>query len=62
MARQEGARLWELRSARHLAPLRVGQRRGDDASEALASTYSRFVEGFGTADLRAAKSVLEPLH
>ena len=61
MARQQGALLWELRSARHLARLCLRQKRGDDAREALASAYGRFVEGFDTTDLRAAKSTLEAL-
>lgn len=61
MARQQGALLWELRSARHLAGLCVGQKHGDDARQALASAYGRFVEGFDTADLQAAKTALEAL-
>jgi predicted ATPase/DNA-binding winged helix-turn-helix (wHTH) protein len=61
MARQQGALLWELRSARHLARLCVGQKRGDDARQALASVYGRFVEGFDTADLQASKSALEAI-
>lgn len=60
-ARQQGARLWELRSARHLARLRVGQKRPEDAWDILAPAYGQFVEGFETADLRAAKSMLESL-
>jgi predicted ATPase len=61
MARQQGALLWELRSARHLARLRVGQKRPQDAWDILAPAYGQFVEGFETADLRAAKSMLESL-
>jgi predicted ATPase len=60
-ARQQGARLWELRSARHLARLRVTQKRPQDAWDILAPVYGQFVEGFEMADLRAAKLMLESL-
>jgi predicted ATPase len=60
-ARQQGALLWELRSALHLARLRVGQKRPEDAWQILAPVYGQFVEGFETADLRAAKLMLESL-
>jgi predicted ATPase len=60
-ARQQGALLWELRSARHLARLRVGQKRPQEAWQILAPVYGQFVEGFETADLRAAKLMLESL-
>jgi len=58
---QQRALLWELRSALHLARLRVGQKRPEDAWHILAPVYGQFVEGFETADLRAAKLMLESL-
>ena len=35
--------------------------RTEDAHELLAPTYARFTEGFGTADLVAAKTLLDAL-
>jgi predicted ATPase len=61
LAREQGARLWELRSARHLARLHVTQNRFEDARKILRPVYDGFVEGFDTADLRAAKSLLDTL-
>ena len=61
MARQQGASLWELRSALHLARLRVGQKRREEAWQILAPAYGQFSEGFDTVDLRAAKMMLEAL-
>ena len=61
MARQQGALLWELRSAFHLARLRVTQERPEDARQILAPVYGQFVEGFEAADLRAAKTLLDSL-
>jgi hypothetical protein len=60
-ARQHGARSWELRAATSLARLWHEQARGKAAHELLASVYDRFTEGFTTANLRAAKSLLEEL-
>jgi predicted ATPase len=60
-ARQQGALLWQLQSALHLARLRVGYGRPDDARQILAPVYRQFVEGFETADLRAAKMLLGSL-
>ena len=61
LARQQGALSWELRAATSLARLWREQARGKAAHELLASVYDRFTEGFTTADLRAAKSLLEEL-
>jgi predicted ATPase len=61
LARQQGALSWELRAATSLARLWRGHARGKAAHELLASVYDRFTEGFTTADLRAAKSLLEEL-
>ena len=60
-ARPQGAMSWELRAAVGLARLWRDQHRAGEARETLRSVYRRFNEGFGTADLRAAKSLLEEL-
>ena len=60
-AREQGALFWELRSAMSLARLRVKQDRPNDARQILAPVYDRFTEGFETADLRSARSILDSL-
>jgi predicted ATPase/DNA-binding winged helix-turn-helix (wHTH) protein len=60
-ARLQGAMSWELRTTVGLARLWRDQNRAAEAREILGSVYDRFTEGFGTADLRAAKSLLEEL-
>jgi len=60
-ARRAGALAWELRCATSLAHLwREAGRRGD-ARELLASVHGRFSEGFETADLRAARRLIDAL-
>jgi predicted ATPase len=61
MAREQGALFWELRIALSVARLRVSQGRGHEARAPLAAVYDRFTEGFATADLQAARSLLEGL-
>jgi len=58
-AQEQGALFWESRAAISLARLRVRQGRQDDARQVLAPVYDRFTEGFETADLRAARAILE---
>jgi hypothetical protein len=58
-ARRQGALFWELRCASSLARLWRDQARRDEARELLAPVYDRFTEGFATADLRAAKALLD---
>ena len=48
----------ELRCATGLARLWHAEGRTTRARELLAPVYGRFTEGFGTADLRAAKTLL----
>jgi hypothetical protein len=60
-ARRQGALSWELRIGLSLCRLRVTQGRGDEGRRELASPYDRFTEGFGTADLVAAKQLLGEL-
>ena len=61
MAREQGALFWELRVALSVVRLRVTQGRRDEARAPLASVYDRFTEGFATADLQAARLLLEEL-
>jgi predicted ATPase len=58
IARDQGALCWELRSAMSLGRLWRGQRRVNEARKLLGPVYRRFTEGFGTADLVAAKALL----
>jgi predicted ATPase len=60
-ARRQGALSWELRCATSLARLRRDQARNEEARELLAAVYDRFTEGFATADLRAAKALIDDL-
>jgi len=60
-ARPQGAVSWELRAAVGLARLWRDQHRAAEAREILRSVYGRFTEGFDTADLREARSLLEEL-
>jgi predicted ATPase len=61
LAREQGALFWELRVALSLARLRVAQRRNNEARQMLAPVYDRFTEGFGTADMRSARQLLDSL-
>jgi predicted ATPase/DNA-binding winged helix-turn-helix (wHTH) protein len=60
-ARLQGARSWELRTAMSLARLWSGQGRMSRARGLLTAVYSRFTEGFDTADLTAARRLLQQL-
>ncbi len=59
--RRQQALSWELRTATSLAQLWRDQNRAAEARELLGSVYGRFTEGFDTADLREAQSLLEHL-
>ena len=61
IARDQGARLWELRAANSLARLWRDQGRRAEACELLASVYGWFTEGFDTADLKDARALLDQL-
>jgi predicted ATPase len=61
MAREQSALFCELRVALSVARLRVSQGRHHEARAPLASVYDRFTEGFATADLQAARTMLEGL-
>ena len=58
IARQQGAKLWELRAATRLARLWREQGRRGEAHDLLTPLYSQFTEGFGTPDLQAASAIL----
>jgi predicted ATPase len=60
-AHRQEALSWELRTASSLARLWREQHRVKEARELLGSVYSRFTEGFETADLQEAKGLLEEL-
>jgi predicted ATPase/DNA-binding winged helix-turn-helix (wHTH) protein len=60
-ARQQRALSWELRAATSLARLLRNQGRTADAIACLQPIYDCFTEGFGTADLVAAKQLLDEL-
>jgi hypothetical protein len=60
-AREQGALSWELRAATSLARLLRDQGRPADASACLQPVYDRFTEGFSTADLIAAKQLLDDM-
>jgi predicted ATPase len=60
-ARGQGSLSWELRVATSLTRLLRNQGRPADATACLQPIYDRFTEGFGTADLIAAKQLLDDL-
>jgi predicted ATPase len=60
-AREHGSLSWELRAATSLASQLRNQGRAADATACLQPIYDRFTEGFGTADLIAAKQLLDDL-
>jgi tetratricopeptide (TPR) repeat protein len=60
-AREQGALSWELRAATSLARSLRSQGRPADAIACLRPIYDRFTEGFDTADLIAAKQLLDAL-
>jgi predicted ATPase len=61
IARRHQAKAYELRAATTLARLRGEQVRRASARDLLASVYGWFTEGFDTADLKEAKTLLTEL-
>jgi len=61
IAREQEAKLWELRAAASLARLRRDQGRRVEARDLLAPVYGWFTEGFDTPDLKEAKALLDEL-
>ena len=62
IARRQHAKSWELRATTSLARLLAKQRKRDQARTMLAEIYGWFTEGFDTADLKDAKSLLDELN
>ena len=61
IAREQEAKLWELRAAVSLGRLRCDQGRPAEARDLLAPVYGWFTEGFDTPDLKDAKALLDAL-
>jgi predicted ATPase len=61
LARQQNAKLFELRASTSLARLSRDQGRRAEARDLLAPVYARFTEGFDAPDLVEAKALLEEL-
>jgi predicted ATPase len=58
-AHRQGALSWELRAAMSLVRLLRDQNRSAEAIALLVPIYNRFTEGFETADLKAAKALID---
>jgi class 3 adenylate cyclase/predicted ATPase len=61
IACHQQAKSWELRAATSLARLWQSHNKGQDAYDLLAPVYAWFTEGFDTADLQEAKTLLDQL-
>ena len=61
IAREQEAKMWELRAAMSLAQLFCDRGRRAEARDLLAPVYAWFTEGFATPHLKEAKALLEDL-
>jgi predicted ATPase len=61
IARQQGAKLWELRAAMSLARLWRDQGKRSEARDLLAPVYDWFTEGLDTPALQEARALLDEL-
>jgi predicted ATPase len=61
VARGQGAKWWELRTAVSLSRLWQRQGKYAEARQLLAEVYGWFTEGFDTADLQEARALLDAL-
>jgi predicted ATPase len=61
IARKQSAKSCELRATTSLARLLAREGRHDEARIMLAEIYNWFTEGFDTADLKDAKTLLDEL-
>jgi predicted ATPase len=60
-ARQQDAKLWELRAATSLARFWRDQGKQEEACDLLAPVCKWFTEGFGTPDVKSARALLAEL-
>jgi len=60
-AREQEALSWELRTSISLSRMYQEQGQTHAAWDALTPVYARFKEGFNTADLKAAKALINQL-
>jgi predicted ATPase len=58
IAREQGARLFELRTSTSLARLWRDHGRMDEARDLLAPVHAQFTAGFETTDIQEAKAFL----
>jgi predicted ATPase len=61
IAQNQSAKSWGLRAATSLARLWQSQGKHQEAYDLLAPVYGWFTEGFDTADLKDAESLLKEL-
>jgi DNA-binding response OmpR family regulator/class 3 adenylate cyclase/tetratricopeptide (TPR) repeat protein len=61
IARDQSAKLFELRAATRLARVWAAQGNSAEARDLLASIYGWFTEGFDTLDMKQARSLLKEL-
>jgi predicted ATPase/DNA-binding winged helix-turn-helix (wHTH) protein len=61
LSRRQGARGWELRTARDLAKLLSDHGKSENGRTLLQSVHAGFSEGFETADLKTAEDLLATL-
>ena len=61
VAREQNAKMWELRAAASLARVWRDQGKRREACELLAPIYDWFTEGFDTTDLKEVKALLNEL-
>ena len=61
IAREQEAKMWELRAAVGFARLRRDQGHCAEARDFLAAVYGWFTEGFDTPDLKEAKALIDEL-
>jgi predicted ATPase/DNA-binding winged helix-turn-helix (wHTH) protein len=61
LSRRQGARAWELRTARDFAKFLADHGQTESARTLLQSVYAGFSEGFDTDDLKSAEDLLATL-
>jgi predicted ATPase len=61
LSRHQGALAWELRTGIDFADLLAARGQAENARAVLKPVYEQFAEGFDTADLKAAESLLATL-